>query len=107
MSKIQILKAAKALIADPANWTQGVSARGKSGRQVNVDGRAAVCFCSIGAIKRVCIDSGNFDNYYETVRFVNKIEGGDGFVVFNDNHTHSEVMALWDRAIAAAEVAVI
>lgn len=45
------------LLADPARWTKGCAARGKSGREVDPRGRAAVSFCVDGAIDHVYQDS--------------------------------------------------
>lgn len=40
----------KELFADPKRWTQGTSARGKSGRAVSPASQYAVCFCLLGGV---------------------------------------------------------
>lgn len=107
MAKIsEILKQAKALIADEKSWTQGEAARNSQGEYTYSLNPDAVCWCSAGAVNKVTKDNWlvietiakhlhttleqDF-NYYE------------GIPNYNDEHTHAEVMAFWDKAIAAAE----
>lgn len=47
-----ILDHAADLIEPEGAWTQGFYARGASGLPVKVNGKAAVCFCGIGAVLR-------------------------------------------------------
>ncbi len=46
----QLLQDARALIADPKNWTQGAYARDKDGINVGTSSPQAVCFCGNGAL---------------------------------------------------------
>lgn len=98
---VQILKDARALIADEKNWTQGALARGPSGGVVSYKSSVAVCFCSIGAIERIAKKSTKALQVVE--KFYRILPSGDGLADFNDSHTHAEVLALFDRAIARAE----
>lgn len=51
MPKIsETLTAARAIIADPATWTQGALARDASGNAVSIRSTSAVCFCAGGAV---------------------------------------------------------
>lgn len=97
MTPSQILRKAKALIDTPEKWTQGAFARDAKGRGVETHDVKAVCFCSAGALGKVNHDGPNEPYEYLTRSF------GGGLVVFNDTHTHAEVMAKWDEAIALAE----
>ena len=102
-----ILVSARVLLSDPQSWTQSVEARGASGRQVHVLGRAARSFCLEGAIRRAAKDN---DELVEAIRF--RVLGrararlGDWCALFewNDDptRTHAEVLALLDKAIEAA-----
>jgi hypothetical protein len=48
-----VLRAARALIADPACWTRGLRARDAAGKRCAPDDRQAVVWCVIGALARV------------------------------------------------------
>ena len=48
----QVIEQARALIADPAAWTQGEFARDLSGNAVSWRSREAVQFCLWGALNR-------------------------------------------------------
>lgn len=104
MKNSEILIKAKEVISNPENWIQGYFAFDKNkspvGRGDNPD---AVCFCSIGALQKVVVgDSGNVLLDIHKVREVKKvldIAAGSNIVDYNDTHTHSAVMEVWDKAI--------
>lgn len=98
MKTSEVLKAAKARIATPETWTQDVFAKDNEGCEIMGYSRFAVCFCSIGAIQAVTSKGRDFGAEY----YLNRQTYGN-IAKFNDSHTHEEVMAAWDRAIAAAE----
>lgn len=87
---------AKALITDPKNWTQGAYARTGDGVPVPLSHSAAVCFCSMGAIRRI---SGELGAPYQALK--REIGPSDMVCEYNDSHTHEEVLALFDKAIEA------
>ncbi len=100
MDARQVLVAARALIADEANWGQGAAIRNKNGRHA---------YCSIGAI---CVASGadyvtgycNIDTMSAMHRAIDGLAAAlphDAITDFNDTHTHAEVLAAFDRAIAS------
>lgn len=91
----EILVAARAIIANEKNWTQGAYAKDKDGMSTGVICSNAVCFCSIGAIRKITMSS----DAMEVLR--NHME--DSIIAFNDGHTHKEVLAAWDEAIASLE----
>ena len=100
MTPLETLKAARQLISDPAKWTNSYYARDSIGIDVSPSSDKAVCFCSIGAIRKFSevlseaemfllgFCSETHDTYAEE---------------FNDTHTHAEVLALFDAAIAELE----
>jgi len=97
MTDLKILTASRELISKPENWTQKAYARGKSGRKVKVTSKLAVCFCPIGAIAKIA-KLGTLEVLCgETAKAL----GQSHLVYFNDTHTHAEVLALFDAAIAA------
>lgn len=101
MASADILRAARARIEDPKNWTQGAYARDAQGRGTRGKAREAVCWCAYGALAA----SGG-----------NEL-GSDGFLLesaaeelfdadvvdVNDKQGHAAVLQVFDAAIAAAE----
>ena len=99
---VEILKAARDLIAKPENWTQGESARDDRGRRVDVYSRRAKCFCSIGAIYRV--SSTDEEANRSRKALIDQLPMERRFITtFNDTHSHSEVLDLFSKAISSAE----
>lgn len=102
MNAAEILHRARGRIATHETWTKGASARNLSGRDVSGDDKEAVCWCAMGALwadgpsssligapfLRASVDDGNV-------------------AAFNDaaGTTHTDVLAVYDRAIALAEAA--
>jgi hypothetical protein len=85
-----LLMAARILISDPNDWTQGTSRSFRPG--------TGECFCSIAAIHvnaRFCKPDSLFD---DSLYRLSKTMGGS-VASFNDTHTHAEVLAAFDRAI--------
>lgn len=99
---VQILKDARALIADEENWTQCFRALDGEGKIIDERSRYACKFCSVGAIARVSAGSGA-DEMAVRDLLRKSLTGGHTITSFNDTHTHAEVLALFDRAIARAE----
>lgn len=80
------LIAAKALIDTPEKWIKG---------ELSKNG----CYCALGAVQRASnYNVRTKDALYDALPDV-------GIMTFNDdpNTTHSDIMALFDRAIAAEE----
>ncbi|MCZ7496292.1 hypothetical protein O8B39_17465 [Agrobacterium rhizogenes] len=100
MNTVQILKEARALIADEKNWTQGAFARDANGRSERID--RAICFCSIGAIAKVARTNLGSPVPAPVLKALG-VTAHCRLAQFNDSHTHPEVLALFDRAIARAE----
>lgn len=97
MTPKEILIAARQKITPPQCWTQGESARNIHNEPTAPDSLGAVCWCAIGACEAVSSDrfvvGGALTQLNRHVR---------GTADFNDTHTHQEVLALFDKAIAAA-----
>lgn len=110
MKTSEALIQAKALIADPKNWTQGAYARNENGDRRWSNDEDAVCFCSLGAMSRVTTqledrnDCRGNDIYYFGTRIL-ETAMEEPVSIFNDEHDHSEVMAAWDKAIEVAKQA--
>jgi hypothetical protein len=111
-----ILKAGKALISNPAKWTQHTEARAANLVPVGVFDHNACSFCSYGALMRVAGERRYHAYHYHpaldqmedrhlmtiTVNYL--IDGFGGSIGgSNDSLTHPEVLQLWDTAIHLAE----
>lgn len=102
----QALIEARKLIEDQEYWTQGAYAKTNLGIEVSATDPEAYCFCLVGALYKVSgIDSENnpFDRgllgYGKLVEAL-KLIGRGNIAIFNDVHTHREVLELLDQAIA-------
>lgn len=106
---IEILSKAKDLISDPAKWTTGASYRDAKGRDVSYS--AKVCsFCAIGAINAIANPTASVriwpeqEEAFTLLQRVIVANSDDGYIsAFNDNHTHAEVLAMFDLAIKNAK----
>lgn len=104
----EVLIEARALIADPARWTQGEFARTADGRILDGYCEGAVCWCALGAIRKVTME-GAESREERTEALVLSYDAADllqahlanviAVPKFNDSHTHEEVLALFDKAI--------
>lgn len=102
---VQILRDARALIADEKNWTQGTYSLDQFGGSVEPVDEKAVCFCSLGALAKVVGARDPDDTLQGEAVIVSLVreQGYTNVAEFNDSHTHSDVLDLFDRAIARAE----
>lgn len=92
---IATLVRARERIGVPERWTQKVGARDCNGKWVRSGGPDAVCWCLTGA----CYADGNYQAASDAMQLLRTLIGGS-VANFNDTHTHAEVIALLDRAIA-------
>ena len=92
---VEVLQAARALIADERNWCRLASYRRK-GRHVQRCAMGAVNF-AMGLDEHDVSGKSNdcFSALCEVVH--------QGVRRFNDHHSHSDVLAMFDRAIAAEQ----
>jgi len=96
MKTKEILQKARDLISKPENWTQQQYAANKSGRTVDENDPAACKWCITGALIKVGDDKVKAWNYLH--KFLGIFPAN-----FNDSHTHAEVLATFDAAIASCE----
>lgn len=95
----EVLVKARELIADPERWVQHMNASTADRRMVASTSCDACKWCANGAVMKVAGTCWN-ENYLPAMRTLDQIGGGD-IVHFNDTHTHAEVIAAFDRAIAS------
>lgn len=104
MNTVEILTKARELISDESRWTRGSYAVTDEGRFTQPWEDDACRFCALGAIKK----AGGFrDDSNPAAKFLGEVLRAqfvdNGRVDdFNDARSHAEVIALFDRAIAAA-----
>ena len=101
----QALIDAKELISTPERWTQYAWSRTADGVSAGSFTEDAVCWCSIGAIRHVTKDSPYQVTGVARVLLDQEANslGYETAIEYNDEHTHAEVMALFDKAIVRAE----
>lgn len=119
MNSVGILKKSRELISDPSKWTQGVAARYTGGDPCQPHDQEAVCWCALGSVvwsvysvcdsRVVAVDlSSSLLELLDKESGIPHLEA-DGsprpLAAFNDSHTHAEVLALFDKAIAKMEAA--
>lgn len=97
----ELLIEARKLIEKPENWTQGTFARDKNQKEVGSWESGAVCFCTIGALKHAFQEGVGGDIYYEAYDALYNSIDRMNVPKYNDSHTHEEVLAMFDRAIAS------
>ncbi len=93
------LIAAKALIDAPEKWCQGTTSKSYPDGSI---GRCA--FGALVAVNYRREDNRLFRGAYNALlgEIPSSATMATSVERFNDTHTHAEVMALWDRAIARA-----
>ena len=111
-SVLTLLKKAREIISDPSRWTQRSYARTTDSIICSIDHEYAFSWCSAGAIYH-CAVSIAWSNrirshltgmaYDELQRTCRDIEPLHNLIAFNDNHSHSEVLAMWDKTIQRLE----
>jgi len=92
MTVLRTLIAARKLIENPDDWWDG--------KLFDLSKHYMGKHCMVTAINRVC--RGNDESCYPAMKSIADCLGGWGntsISYFNDNHTHAEVLAVFDRAI--------
>jgi hypothetical protein len=99
---IEVLKAARELISDPAHWTQEDFAKDVFGLPVEPLYHRAVCFCALGALaKAYNLDPHEIDHSEAAYAIADAVNIGVDYIPeFNDDHSHAEILAAFDAAIA-------
>ena len=109
MTTLEVLRQAREIIARPENWTQGVGARTRTGRPTGVHSGDAYAYCATGAINRAIWDDPTGLRYNRAVARLGRIvqpdspyrASGSEIAEWNDESSHSEILAAFDAAIAA------
>ncbi len=109
MKTHEVLKAARALIADEAHWCDGSNARRKDGAATLVNAPDAYSFCSAGALIRVCCPTGEFSDDLaaahaaldSAARWLAESANLNrrSITGINDLYGHRLVLRMFDRAI--------
>lgn len=107
---LEVLRGARELLADARHWIQGADAFDASGTElVNGYEDGATCWCLVGALEKV--SGRTMATYHEPAyRIIDDLidpdMGGDPRE-WNDapERTHSDILALLDKAISTAEAA--
>lgn len=100
ISTLHVLQAARSVIEKPENWCQEFLAVNSSGEQVDDSAPDACAWCAMGALWRTRVSP---DKAYEVAALLRDLSGAVSLPEFNDTHSHSEVLSLFDRAIAAEQ----
>ena len=105
MNALDVLKAARVRITEPEHWTQGAFARDAGGAEVLLANDVnATCWCAAGAVS---VSAGLFGRvlYESAIKELRRTITGSGFAIgdYNDEHTHAEVLAVFDKAINRLE----
>lgn len=100
----QVIEQARALIADPAAWTQGEFARDAAGNPVSWRSREAVQFCLWGALNRAAYDMTG--DKRRSITLADRAaaamrEPGGSLSRVNDTGTHRDVLAIFDTFLRA------
>ena len=108
MNIADVLQKARDLIATPDNWTQGEYARDGHGHATRPRNSRAVCWCSSGAIMKVMDVDYSPDDALAVLHQAGGFQWDMNIPKWNDsmNRKHSEVLALFDAAIAAESSAI-
>lgn len=103
MTTLEILRAARALIAQPGRWCQGSYARYRDGRSVSAMGPLADSFCALGGCRRVsggaCMSIEPEHALTETARSMGRASAHH----LNDTTDLPTVLAMFDATIARLE----
>lgn len=102
---LDVLKAARKLLANKKRWCKGEFALAKGGRVVEaylLPSRAACRFCAIGAIWQQGV--GNSDTWSAVEELEKSIRVADAFS-WNDapRRTHAQILKAFDKTIARLE----
>lgn len=104
MNVVRVLEDARKLIETPDKWTQGEYARDGMGREISLYESGITCLCALGALRLATkrIWDWNFKGDAVLVDAKTALRNVmiEPIPRFNDSHTHAEVLAAFDKAIA-------
>lgn len=96
---LKVLEKARAIIAEPRHWCRGTYARNVLGGRVSATSCWATRWCATGAIRRAA-ERADCPRSVPRIKWTIEETINVRLETYNDRHTHSEVLALFDRAIA-------
>lgn len=102
MTELDVLIAARDLIARPGGWTQGYIARLGDDRPCTYEYSYAAKFCLAGAVAKVALHIRPLTQFTALFHWLDEFAGGS-LTRWNDapERTQADVVALLDRAIEA------
>ena len=102
--KIQIVKRARALIADEEHWCRGELARDAKGVGICPMSDSATKRCGLGALIMAAyqITNDRRQAHDLAIQAMRPLHGSVALVNVNDVRGHAAVLALFDEVIAAA-----
>lgn len=98
MKTLTLLKKARKVISKEENWTRGELARNFNGGAAVPNSTDAVCWCSMGAMRKF-VELDFITPALDELILAMPIGYRQSVVTFEDSHTHAEVLALFDKAI--------
>lgn len=98
---LELLVAARAVIADEKQWTRYALARNRNGLVTTPNSPTACKWCGSGAVWKVVDEAAPkmWQTTYEGIVSILTNLAGEPFNLYNDTHKHAEVLALFDKAI--------
>jgi hypothetical protein len=105
-TEMAIIRRAREIISEPDSWTQGESARNRSGEGVGAADYAACRWCAWGALYKAAYEMDLPGETYKRADAAADLlppawEGFFDLVVINDTLGHAAVLSLFDKALAA------
>lgn len=101
------IQALRDLLSDPKRFTVGAFARNASGIPVGPRDEGAVCWCLLGAIRKLETDWQPGSDLYIQLRekLTPRLAGGRSVATWSDVNGHDAVIKLLDEMLEADEVA--
>ena len=103
MKPSELLRIARAKIAEPGTWIQNTLARNILDMKVDPPTPSAVKFCLVGAVYQT--EGTDVRGETNCLVYLEQAlpDGWYDLEFYNDSHTHQQVLDVYDRAIALAE----
>ena len=100
MTKLEILRGARKLVANPSTWLRGSMAVNQAGHSTDPMSPYAVRFCSVGAIWHV---AGDMNEAFNITREMGKNADGLSLMSVNDRKGQIAALKMFDKEIAKEE----
>jgi hypothetical protein len=103
MTELEVLKGARELLSDRKRWTKHAYARDLQSTPTNAKNPTACKWCLAGAFSKISV----YEDYIKACDIITRAISSEtkgiyvfkGLTIFNDTHTHREVLAILDKAI--------